>query len=367
MQPNPDYYCVIMAGGIGSRFWPMSRTAYPKQFHDVLGIGKTLIQLTFDRFAALCPPENIFVVTNTQYVDQVAEQLPAIKKEHILAEPSRRNTAPCIAYAAHKIASLNPKAQMVVAPSDHLVMKEEEFTRIIRKAYELAASGEELVTLGIRPTRPDTGYGYIQFDDAFVNDDAEIRKVKTFTEKPDLEIAKELLKDGSFYWNSGIFIWSVSTILNALDTYLPDINNLFLEGTELYNTDKEQDFINRIYPVCENESIDYGVMEKAGKADKVNVVLSDFGWSDIGTWGSLYTHLDQDKMGNAHLGKQVSYYGASNNMVKTPEDKLVVIEGLDDYIVVDTDDVLLICRKEKEQDIKKMVNDIRHNKGDRFI
>ena len=367
MTPNPNYYCVIMAGGIGSRFWPMSRTTFPKQFHDVLGMGKTLIQLTFDRFKTMCPPENILVVTNTQYCDLVAEQLPEMKREHILGEPSRRNTAPCIAYAAHKIAAMNPDAQMVVAPSDHLVLKEEEFQRILAKAFQQAESSDQLITLGIKPTRPDTGYGYIQFTEDFVSEDAEVRKVKTFTEKPALPMAKEFLEDGSFYWNSGIFIWSASTIMHSLQSYLPDTNNLFAEGKALYNTPDEQAFIDRIYPICKSVSIDFGVMEAAGNAGKVNVVLSDFGWSDIGTWGSLYTHLDQDENANTHIGDNVLFYNSKNNVVKAPKDKLVVIEGLDNYIVVETDDVLLVCKKENEQEIKQMVGDIRRDKGERFI
>ena len=356
-----------MAGGIGSRFWPMSRTTFPKQFHDVLGIGKTLIQQTFDRYDGIVPPENILVVTNSLYKDLVKEQLPEIKESNILCEPSRRNTAPCIAYAAFKIIAENPEARMVVAPADHLIMKEAEFQRIIQKALTIATEADHLVTLGIRPTRPDTGYGYIQFDDEQLNGDAEVRKVKTFTEKPELPEAKRFLADGSFYWNSGIFIWTANTITTALKHYLPDVGNLFEEGMSQYNTEEEQAFVERVYPICPNESIDFGVMEGAGNDGRVRVVLSDFGWSDLGTWGSLYTHLTPDEHDNAIVGSNVSVYNSERNMVNAAGDHLVVLEGLSDYVVVVTDDVTLVCRRENEQEIKTIVQDLKFNKKDNFL
>lgn len=360
---NQNNYCIIMAGGIGSRFWPMSRTAYPKQFHDVLGTGQTLIQMTFNRLLKVCPAENIYVVTNDQYKAQVLEQLDQIKAEQVLCEPSRRNTAPCIAYATYKIYAQNPDAAMVVAPSDHLIMKEDEFVNIVTTALSAAREKAALVTLGIRPSRPDTGYGYIQFQDS---EDAHpiVKKVKTFTEKPNIDLAKQFLESGDFYWNSGIFIWTAKAILAEFETHLSEVNNLFKEGIDLYNTPEEQAFIDKTYPVCPNISIDYGVMEKA---ENVLVVLSDFGWSDLGTWGSLYTHLDHDEERNGTTGTHVRLYDCKNNVVKSSTDRMVVLQGLDDYIVVDTDDVLLVCKKDDEQKIKQFVNDIKIDDGETFV
>lgn len=359
-----DNFAVIMAGGIGSRFWPMSKTAYPKQFHDVLGTGRTLIQMTFDRFKDICPDENIFVVTNEIYKELVLEQLPGISDQQVLCEPSRRNTAPCIAYACYKIRDLNPNANVVVAPSDHLILKEAVYTETIYTAIEQARANSSLVTLGIKPSRPDTGYGYIQFieDDATVSEG--VKKVKTFTEKPQLELAKEFLNSGDFYWNSGIFIWTLESIIAAFEAHLPEVDALFKEGEGKYNTGEERAFINEIYPVCKNISIDYGIMEKA---KNVYIVLSDFGWSDLGTWGSLYTHIEHDKKENAVVGKNVMLYDSENNIVKVPNEKLVVIQGLTDYIVVESDDTLLICKKEDEQKIKQFVSDIKTNKGDQYV
>lgn len=359
-----DNYAVIMAGGIGSRFWPMSKTAYPKQFHDVLGTGRTLIQMTFDRFKDICPDTNVLVVTNEMYKDIVLEQLPALSEDQVLCEPSRRNTAPCIAYACYKILAQNPNANVVVAPSDHLVLKEDAFVETIQTAIEKSKSEDCLVTLGIKPSRPDTGYGYIQFKENSGEGHESVRKVKTFTEKPHLELAKQFLESGDFYWNSGIFIWSVQSIVKAFENYLPEVDKLFKEGTDDYNTDRETEFINRIYPVCKKVSIDYGIMEKA---DNVYVVLSDFGWSDLGTWGSLYTHVEPDENANAVIGKNVMLYDSTNNMVKVDDEKLVVIQGLYDYIVVESDNTLLICKKQDEQKIKQFVNDIKANKGDQFV
>lgn len=352
-----------MAGGIGSRFWPMSRTTYPKQFLDILGTGRTLIQQTYDRFLTLCPPENILVVTNDLYKDLVLEQLPDMQPSQVLCEPARRNTAPCIAYANYRIASMNPDANIVVAPSDHLILKEADFVSTLKTAIQQTETTGSLVTLGIKPSRPDTGYGYIQFEEQSADVADTVRKVKTFTEKPELEIAKTFLESGDFYWNSGIFIWSLKAISTAFKQHLPEVDELFEEGAANFGTEAEDAFIKKTYELCPNISIDYGVMEKASN---VFVVLSDFGWSDLGTWGSLYTHLEHDAGGNAIVGPQTMMYDSSNTIVHVPKDKLVVLQGLDDYIVVDTNDVLLVCKKQDEQKIKQFVNDIKLQKGEGF-
>jgi mannose-1-phosphate guanylyltransferase len=357
---NKNNYCVIMAGGIGSRFWPMSRTAFPKQFHDILGVGRTLIQQTFDRFRTLCPTENILIVTNERYRDLVQSQLPELAANQILCEPFMRNTAPCVAYAAHRIQASNPDARMVVAPSDHLILNTTQFEETIQIAFDQSEKGQ-LVTLGIKPTRPDTGYGYIQWaDDAHAIND-RVKRVKTFTEKPDLELAKDFLASGDFSWNSGIFIWKVDAVVAAFEQFLPDMNRAFSEGQSVYGTEKEQAFINGMYAACENISIDYGIMEKA---KNVNVVLSDFGWSDLGTWGSLHGHLKHDDYRNGVVGKNVSLYNCSNNVVHMPDNKQVVLHGLNGYIVVDSGNTLLVCKLEDEQKIKTFVNDIKMKKGD---
>lgn len=353
-----------MAGGIGSRLWPMSRTSDPKQFHDVLGAGRTLIQQTLDRFRDICPIENVLVVTNAQYLDQVKKQLPEIPENNILLEPDRRNTAPCIAYACFRIEAENPNARIVVASSDHLILKADAFRETILMALEQAAAKDCLITLGIKPSRPDTGYGYIQFTDEEGTVSAQVKKVKTFTEKPNLEIAKQFIESGDFYWNSGIFIWSLPSILKALERYMPHTNGLFAEGRGVYSTLGEKEFIERTYQQCKNISIDYGVMEKA---KNVYVLLSDFGWSDLGTWGSLYTHIRQDDNRNAIVGKQVKTYDTSGCLVNVPKGKLVVLQGLEDFIVVDTGDVLLVCKREEEQRIKEFVSDIKNGKGEKFI
>jgi mannose-1-phosphate guanylyltransferase len=355
---NPNHYCVIMAGGIGSRFWPMSKSDFPKQFHDVLGTGKTLIQQTFDRFEKICLAENIFVVTHEDYKQLVKEQIPAITDAQILCEPSRRNTAPCVAYAAYKIHEINPAAQMIVAPSDHLILKEEAFVATVVEGLS-KAHDNCLVTLGIKPSRPDTGYGYIQFVDE--ENDGRLRRVKTFTEKPDKELAKQFIESGDFYWNSGIFIWNTKTIIAQFEAHLPDMARLFEEGRGIYNTKREVNFIKSTYETCTNVSIDFGIMEKA---TSVFVVLSDFGWSDLGTWGSLYTHLNHDKNNNGVTGKKVRLYESEGNIVHVPKNKLVVLQGLKDYIVVDANDVLLVCKKDDEQKIKQFVIDIKHEFGD---
>jgi mannose-1-phosphate guanylyltransferase len=360
---NNKNYCVIMAGGIGSRFWPMSRTAFPKQFHDILGVGRTLIQMTYDRFLPICPKENILVVTNERYKHLVLEQLPDLKPEQVLCEPHMRNTAPCVVYSAFWIAEREPDANIIVAPSDHLILKNDEFLATIQTSIRQAHESSNLVTLGIKPTRPDTGYGYIQWADEKNSFDESVKRVKTFTEKPSLELAKDFLESGDFYWNSGIFIWSMPAIMNAFEIHLPDMYRAFAEGQGLYGTADEKAFIDRIYPACENISIDYGIMEKARN---VNVVLSDFGWSDLGTWGSLHNHIAQDAQENGVVGKNVVLYNCANNVVNIPEGKLAVLHGLNGYIVVDTEDILLVCKKEDEQKIKQFVNDVKMQKGDNW-
>ncbi len=364
MDKSKNYYCVIMAGGVGSRFWPMSRKSHPKQFMDVLGTGKTLIQLTFERFTKLLPPENIYIVTNKIYKDLVLEQLPRIAEKQVLCEPSMRNTAPCIAYANYKIKEENPDAVVVVAPSDHIILKEEEFVKDIKTALEAAASNDWLLTLGIRPSRPDTGYGYIQYQNDNVSPlSKHLYKVKTFTEKPNLELAKSFLESGDFLWNSGIFIWSLKSIMNAFEKHLAGVDNLFKKGIGKYNTADEEKFISETYAVCQNISIDYGIMEKA---ENVYVLSVDFGWSDLGTWGSLYAIREKDENGNAMVGNVLSYDN-KNCIVNISKGKLAVIQGLDDYIVVLQDDALLICRKEDEQQIRQFVNDVKMEKGEKFV
>lgn len=359
-----DNYCVIMAGGVGSRFWPMSRTAHPKQFIDILGTGETLIQQTVNRFLKVFIKENIYIVTNEIFKDLVLEQVPELSENQILCEPARRNTAPCIAYATHKIYALNPKANIVVAPSDHIILKEDLFIEVIEAALKSTAGNDWLLTLGIPPSRPDTGYGYIQFnEDIDYQGDERIHKVKTFTEKPVHEMALSFIRSGDFLWNSGIFIWSAESIMAALATYLPDINDLFLAGKDKYNTADERDFIRKSYAVCRSISIDYGIMERA---DNVFVLSSDFGWSDLGTWGSLYDIRSKDTYGNSVVGKNVMIYDSKNCIINIPKDKLVVLQGLEDYIVVEEDNILLICRKTDEQQIRQFVNDVRVEKGEKF-
>ncbi|WMJ72773.1 mannose-1-phosphate guanylyltransferase [Cytophagaceae bacterium ABcell3] len=357
---NKNYYAVIMAGGIGSRFWPFSREKHPKQFHDVLGTGKSMIQQTVERFEGVCPLENIFIVTNKAYVSLVKEQLPFLSKDQILAEPIGRNTAPCIAYACYKIQKKNPEANVVVAPSDHVILKEEEFKRKILFALEAASASDNLITLGIKPSRPDTGYGYIQY----INDNSEgLKKVKTFTEKPVLELAQKFLESGDFVWNAGIFVWSVKNIINSFRTHMSEMADVFEEGAKSYYTDQEEVFINRAYSLCKNISIDYGIMEKA---ENVYVVLSDFGWSDLGTWKSLYDILDKNEDGNVLQG-DILTYDTKDCIVKTPSDKLVVIDGLEDFIVAEYDGVLMICRKSDEQRVKDFVSDVKARKDKRYI
>ena len=358
---NKNTYAVIMAGGIGSRFWPFSRTNNPKQFHDVMGIGETMLQLTVSRLEGICQQENIFVVTNKDYKNLVAEQLPFLSENQILCEPIGRNTAPAIAYACFKIANLNEDANIVVMPSDHVVLKEEAFKKTVNTALQASEKNNKLITLGIKPSRPDTGYGYIQFIDAEAG--SELKKVKTFTEKPNLEIAKMFLESGDFVWNSGIFIWNAKTILKAFKTHLSEIAEIFEDGIGYLNTQHEEEFIAKAYSHSRNISIDYGIMEKA---DNVFVLLSDFGWSDLGTWNSLYSIGHKDEAGNVIDGN-VMIYDAKDNIIKTPKERLVVIQGLEGYIVAEFDNVLMICQKEEEQRVKEFVSDVKAKKGAGYI
>ncbi len=357
-----EQYVAIMAGGIGSRFWPKSRANYPKQFLDILDVGRTLIQLTYDRFRKICPPEHIFIVTNEHYTPIVKEQLPDILPEQILEEPLRRNTAPCISYVTNKIAARDPEASMVVTPSDHFVMDTDEFARVIQKGLAFVERNNTLLTLGIQPSKPDTGYGYIQYSDE--SDTEGIYKVKTFTEKPTLDIAKTFLESGDFLWNSGIFLWHLKTIQEAFQNHLPDIHEAFSEGENVYFTEEEKDFIAQAYSVCTNISIDFGVMEKA---ENVYVIPSQFGWSDLGTWSSLYNVYEKDYLGNAVSGKDVMIYDAKDCMVMGKDGKLIVLQGLENYCVIDTDDTLLICEKDKEQEIKDIANDVKRVKGAKYL
>lgn len=339
-----------MAGGIGSRFWPMSTPNKPKQFLDVLGTGKTLLQMTFERLTNIAPATQIYIMTNEGYVDLVKEQLPNIDVNQILMEPKRKNTAPCIAYAASKIKSFNPNATLVVAPSDHLILKEDKFTEIVQIAIETANQNPRLVTLGIKPTRPDTGYGYIEFVNQGDILGGQVREVKNFTEKPDKEVAELFLKSGNYYWNSGIFVWKAETILNALQKFKPELRALFSEENGFYNTENEQNSVNHCFEVCEDISIDFAVMENAKNVD---VVLANFDWSDLGTWGSLYTHLEKDYNGNAVIGQNVYMINSSNCIVNLPDSKLALIEGLDNHIIVESDNMLMILNKNDEQNLKK--------------
>lgn len=343
-------YCVIMAGGIGSRFWPFSRNNRPKQFLDFFGTGRSLIQMTFDRFSSVVPPENILIVSNVIYKDLILEQLPGIKENQILLEPNRRNTAPCIAYAINRIKAMTDTANIIVAPSDHLILKEESFVETIRTGLQFVEKNNALLTLGIKPSRPETGYGYIQIEDG----DTPLRKVKTFTEKPNAELAKVFVESGEFFWNSGIFLWNLQSINEAFCNLLPDIALKFSAGAQVFNTPAEADFIDKMFPSCPNISIDYGIMEKA---DNVYVLCSDFGWSDLGTWGSLYDLSEKDAQQNVTLKCQTAYYESNDNIVALPQEKLAVINGLEGYIVAESDNVLLICKKENEQAIRQYVND----------
>ncbi|PKP18731.1 MAG: mannose-1-phosphate guanylyltransferase [Bacteroidetes bacterium HGW-Bacteroidetes-21] len=357
-----DVFCIIMAGGAGTRFWPVSRQAKPKQFIDILGIGKTFLQQTFDRFVKICPPENIFIVTHTLYKDLVLEQLPQIKSNQILLEPMRKNTAPCIAYANYRINKINPNAITVVAPADHLILNEQAFKKDILSGINFCRKNDMLLTIGIKPSRPETGYGYIQIDSK-ISFDKGFNKVKTFTEKPDLEMAKVFLKSGEFFWNSGIFVWSLKSISEAFKTHLEEVDALFAEKQELLGTRKETAYIQNIYNEVKSISIDYGIMEKASN---VAIKCADFGWSDLGTWSSLYDNSTQDEDQNVIRHDNVLAYHTKETLFDLPPDKLALVYGLKNYVVAERDNLLLICPKDEEKVLRDMVNDMKFKKGEEF-
>ena len=361
-ETNRNTYVAIMAGGIGSRFWPLSRVNYPKQFLDILGTGQSLIQQTFERFARLVPVENIYVITANEYLNITKQQLPKLPVENILGEPFRKNTAPCIAYISFKLQQINPKASLVVAPADHLILNEDRFLEVCKDALDFVNHFNALITIGITPTYANTGYGYIQHES--MEAIPSVYKVKTFTEKPNKDLARTFISSGDFLWNSGIFVWQINRGLEGLQKHLPEIYDLFVSEKDKLNTDGEKEAIDSIYPQCSNISIDFGMMEKA---DNVYVIPASFGWSDLGTWNSAWENMDKDYLDNAVAGNNVIVFDANKCVVHVPDDKLVVLQGLDDYIVVDTKDVLLICHKEKEQDIKEFVAEIKRNKGEKFL
>jgi len=342
-------YVAIMAGGIGSRFWPASRTERPKQFLDILGTGKSLIRMTFERFLHITPAERIYIVTNERYRNLVKEHLPELSDTQIIGEPSRNNTAPCVAYTAFKLQMLDPDANLIVAPSDHIILQEADFIETVKKGLAFTAKNNALLTLGIQPSRPDTGYGYIEVGDST---DGPIRKVVSFREKPNRATAQEYLNSGKYLWNAGIFLWKVEHLLEAFSKHAPEIYRILSAGSAAYNTEAETEFIKEAYPTTPNISIDYAILEKA---DNVYTLPSDFGWSDLGTWASLHAELPKDEAGNAVTGNHVHLYETENTLVRTPNGKKVVITGLSDYIIVDEGDVLLIHPKSKEQEIKGIV------------
>jgi mannose-1-phosphate guanylyltransferase len=359
---NKHIYVAIMAGGIGSRFWPVSRVDHPKQFIDILGTGKTMIQQTVERFQKILPLENILVVTAREYVDITKEQLPELPEENIISEPFRKNTAPCIALISFKLAQMDPEAALIVSPADHLILDTDKFLGICGDALQFVNEQNALVTLGIQPTYPNTGYGYIQHEDQEAV--PGVYKVKTFTEKPNLELAKTFIASGDFLWNSGIFIWKISGILDAFHHYLPEMYELFSSEKEAFGTPNEASAIEAIYPQCTSISIDFGIMEKAGN---VYVIPASFGWSDLGTWNSAWENMEKDYLENAVAGEKVMVVDATKCVVHVPDNKLVVLQGLTNYIVVDTKDVLLICQKEKEQEIKHYVTEVKRNMGDKYL
>lgn len=350
-----------MSGGVGSRFWPFSKEDKPKQFLDFFSTGRSLLQSTYDRFRKIVPAENIYIVTNDVYAGMTRAQLPELKDHQLLLEPLRRNTAPAIAYASFRIRAVNPQANIIVAPSDHLIMNEDEFERDIIKGLAFVSENPVLLTLGIMPSRPETGYGYIQVEESRSDG---IQKVKAFTEKPNLDLARKFVESGEFMWNSGIFLWNVNSIIDAFRKYLPDIVQKFNEGKELFNTPAEKQFIDASFPFCPNISIDYGILEKA---NNVYVNISNFGWSDLGTWGALYDVSQHDSDNNAQLHCKTLFIESTDNIVAMSEDKLVVLQGLEDYIVAESDNVLLICKKSEEQRIKHFVTDVKFRYGDEYI
>ena len=348
-----NYYAIVMAGGVGSRFWPVSTVEFPKQFHDMLGCGQTLLQKTFSRLEQLIPAENILILTNERYNDLVMEQLPMVQSEQILLEPAMRNTAPCILYATLKIQKMNPDALVVVAPSDHWIENENLFIEDLQTAFDFCENENALMTLGIQPTYPNTGFGYIEYDK---QDASQVKKVKQFREKPDYETAKLFLNSGNFLWNGGIFIWSVQSVLEAFENFQPQLLALFSEGIPVYNTADENDFILENYPLAANISVDYAVMEFA---TNVYVLPARFDWNDLGTWGSLHEKLPKDLQENAVVNSKVILENAANNIIRTDAKKLVIVDGISDYIIVDHEDVLLIYPKNKEQEIKNLMGKVK--------
>ena len=374
-------FCVIMAGGVGSRFWPESRNSRPKQFLDFFGTGQSLIQMTVNRFRELVPVENILIVTNVLYRDTILEQLPELKPEQILCEPARRNTAPCVAYAVSHISGIMGRrvgvksiadvdwndpashANIIVAPSDHLILREDKFIETLKVGLAHVAEHDSLLTLGMRPTRPETGYGYIQLDNIEEKRENAVLPVKTFTEKPNAELAKVFYESGEFLWNSGIFLWNIRAIRKAFRAHQPSIADVFKRGDELMNTPEEEAFIQEMFPTCPNISLDYGIMEKASD---VRVIYADFGWSDLGTWGSLYDLGAKDEHRNVSLHGNTMFYESNGNVVTLPDGNLAVIEGLQDMIVAQNDNVLLICRKQNEQSIRQIVADVDNKFGNQY-
>ena len=355
MVSSRNNHLVIMAGGVGSRFWPMSTVEKPKQFIDVLGVGKSLLQLTVERFGDICKAENVWVVTNKAYVNLVKEQLPELPDGNILCEPCRRNTAPCIAYVSWKIKSKDPKANIVVTPSDHIVTNTEEFRRVIKSCLDFTMDSDAIVTLGMKPTRPETGYGYIQADLTSSSlRNKEMFRVYSFREKPDLDTAKQYISKNNYFWNAGIFIWNVSTIVNAFRVYQPAISKVFEGMLPIYGTDKEQLMIDEKFPECKSISVDYAIMEKA---EEIFVCPADFGWSDLGTWGSLLVNTKKDLYGNSCIGNEIDVFETSNCIIHTTQEKKVIVQGLDGYIVAENDDTLLICRLTEEQRIKQFTGE----------
>lgn len=357
---NKNYYAILMAGGVGSRFWPVSTQSFPKQFHDMLGTGDTLIQKTFHRLTQLIPKENIFILTNDIYENLVFQQLPQVTKRQVLLEPAMRNTAPCILYAALKIQKENPDAVMIVAPSDHWIEDEEKFTQNVQQAFDFCENNDALMTLGIQPTFPNTGFGYIEYDTVSKK---TIKPVKQFREKPDYKTAKSFIKQGNFLWNAGIFMWSAKSVIKAFQFHQPELFALFEKGIAIYNTNDEEFFIAENYGKSQNISVDYAIMEAS---ENVYVLPAEFDWNDLGTWGSLYDKLDKDANHNAVVNARTMTEGATGNMISTKKNKIVVIDGLKDYIIVDKDEVLLIFPKSKEQDIKKVLQDVKLKFGENY-
>ena len=360
---NKNNYAIIMAGGVGTRFWPKSKKSLPKQFIDILNTGETLIQSTFKRLSNCVRAENIYVVTNNNYAQLCIDQLK-IKKENIFLEPIMRNTAPCIAYSTFKIKQKNPEANILVCPSDHIVHDNKLFSEIIKESLKISSTSEIIITLGINPTRPDTGYGYIQYEQNEPVEDSKIKKVKTFTEKPSQSLALQFIDSGDFLWNSGMFIFNVNTIINSFKTHLNEIYEIFNDASDIYWTAKEVKYIERFFPACKNISIDYGILEKS---DNVYVYPSNFGWSDLGTWGSIYSISEKDENQNIISGEKVIAYDCTNSIFNISDDKLLIAHGLDNYIVIESNNNILICKKEDEQKVKNFVNDIKVKFGDERI